>query len=221
MFKEFINECDADEWLEKNYGKFLSKIQDEIDEQDTLGHSLFCYTGNMSKDYNLILEFNDASLKEIEEIIDKYYHNPNSDRIEMEINKVLAKDAKKDIRRIYNAFSFNVVTDDIVLFHYVNNRYCRIPIVKNEVFSINHFISTTMIYGLRDIKRLMQEKNYDTVLKINVKKGTNCIPIGNNHKSRLKEYEIILKPKTSFKINKIKKKIFGQVKTIVECEIKI
>lgn len=221
MYKEFVCEKDAFDWLEKNYSAFLSKIQNEMNINNSLGDALFCYTGSMSKAYNIILRFNNGLLDNIDKMIDKYYGVSNNNNFEDCINNVLAKDAKNDIRKIYNSFSYNVVEDDIVLFHYFDSKYFKIPNKKSEIFSINNFISTTMVKNTEGIIKLIESENYNSVLKINVKKGTNCIPIGNNPGSQLKEFEIILKPCTKFKIINIKKHYLSKIKNVIECQIEI
>lgn len=220
MFRKFIYEKDASDWLEKNYGIFLSKIQNEMNINNSLGDALYCYTGSMSKSYNIILKFNNGLLNNIDDIIDKYY-NTSSEDLENYLNNVFAEEAKNDIRKIYNAFSYNIIEDDIILFHYFDSNYFKIPNKKNKFFSINYFISTTMISKSKGIKKLIESERYNSVLKINVRKGTNCIPIGNNPASQLKEYEIILKPCTKFKIIKIKKHFFNKIRNVIECQIEI
>lgn len=207
-YHEFKNGVEIYDWMHRNYEDFLDDIHKNSNTDNTLGNSLFYYTGSMSKTYNCILKFNDGSLSNIDETIKKYYA---IDRVD--------KETKYDIETIYNAFSLNEIADDIVLFHYFDINYLEIELSVGSVFHINHFISTTLLRNNYDIKSLIYEKNYNSMLIIKVKKGVPCIPINNNPNSCLKEYEIILKPKSKFKIIKIRKKYLSKIRNIIECEL--
>lgn len=214
-YYEFTNINIARNWINKNYGNFLNKIQNECNIKDTLGEALWSYTGSMSKDYNIILKFNDGNLNNIDNMVEKYYNceDPNS------IIYIFREDAKKDIKIIYNAFSLNSIADNIILFHYFDINYYDKKMLNSESFIINNFISTTMIKNTFGIKELIYRNNYNSLLVIKVKRGTPCIPIWNDPKSILREYEIILKPKSQFIVNKVKRKPFSKIKNIVECEL--
>ncbi|HIS90909.1 MAG TPA: hypothetical protein IAC20_04530 [Candidatus Faecisoma merdavium] len=214
-YYEFTNINIARNWINKNYGNFLNKIQNECNIKYTLGEALWSYTGSMSKDYNIILKFNDGNLNKIDNMVEKYYNceDPNS------IIYIFREDAKKDIKIIYNAFSSNSIADNIILFHYFDINYYDKTMLNSESFIINNFISTTMIKNTFGIKELIYRNNYNSLLVIKVKRGTPCIPIWNDPKSILREYEIILKPKSQFIVNKVKRKPFSKIKNIVECEL--
>jgi len=217
-YSEFKSEDSAYKWINNNYKKFIDGIQKDSFSLGTLGHALFCYTGSMSEDYNNILRLNNGNITNIDNVIDKYYLYNNDDNISP-ISAALAIDAKKDIRLIHNAFFLNVIKDNIKLFHYFNMNYYGKEILKEKEFVLNSFVSTTMIKDSIGISKLISRKNYDSLLLIKVKRGTNCIPIWNHPNSCLKEYEIILKPQTHFKINKVRRKWFGKVKYLIECEL--
>lgn len=215
---EFKTEKESIEWINKNYKEFINKIQENSYTNGTFGGALFRYTGSMSKDYNNILKFNNGNIFDIDKVIDKYYSVTN-DYIESSLNSVFAKDAKNDIKLIYEAFEINNINDNIILFHYFNINKFDNDLLKKSDFEIKYFISTTMIKNSYGINALINKNKYDSMLVIKVKKGTQCIPIGNNPNSILNEYEIILKPNSKFKIISVRKKYFNQIKYIVECEL--
>ena len=113
----------------------------------------------------------------------------------------------------------NCVDKDIYLFHYFNARFFKEEIEKNQIIQINKFISTTCLKNCIGMKKLINENMYNSILKIRVNKGTPCIPIANNSNSCLKEYEIILKSQSKFKIIKVKKHLFSKIKYEIECEL--
>lgn len=200
--KKFSNILTAEKWLLENYFDFLKKIYNEYNVENTLGEALFYYTGNMSFTYNFILKLNSGNIDNIEKLLEQYY--PDSLFMnEYDINR---------IKLIYNSFNLKI-PEDIILFHYFSKENYEIDFQNEKEFVINNFISTTMLE-----ESPKTANNYNCILKIAVKKGVKCIPIGNNPHSCLREFEIILPPKTKFKINKVKKNIFSKVK-IIECEI--
>lgn len=201
MYKKFRFENEAEEWFSKNYSKFLIKTHDESLELDTLGSAIFSYTGSMSKVYNDILMCINGDIDLINSVSN------------------ITFDEKQDIKILYNAFEYNTISEDIYLYHYFNKKSSKFNIKKNGIIQINKFISTTCIPNIQNLEKMSKEHNYNSVLKIRVKKGTACIPVGNNPKSLLKEYEIILKPKSKFRIINIKHNIFGKPKTEIECEV--
>lgn len=218
-YHEFKNETESMNWINKNYKEFIVNIQENSNVDGTLGDALFSYTGSMSKDYNNILRFNNGTMADIDDMVNRYYNIDNNSYSENYFDSFLAKEAKNDIKLIYGAFEINKIADNIILFHYFNmdqnNRY----LLKKGNFEIKHFISTTMVKESNDIIKLINKNNYDSLLVIKVKKDTKCIPIGNNPNSVLKECEIILKPRSQFKIEKVRKRIFNKIKYIIECEL--
>lgn len=223
-YYEFKDETCAAEWVNTNYKNFIDNIQENSNISGTLGDALFCYTGSMSKDYNNILRFNNGSIVNIDYIIEKYYINKfnncsENSYIEKSLCSFLINEAKSDIKIIYNTFSLNSINDNILLFHYFNINYLGKELLNKIHFEINNFISTTMIRKSFGMNELINKNNYDSLLSIRVKKGAECIPIWNNPNSHLKEYEIILKPKSKFKIINIKRKYFNKIKYIIECEL--
>lgn len=223
QFYEFNDENEINKWFNSNYKKFIKKIQKDFNVDNTLGNAVFCYTGSMSKSYNIILNFNDGAIENIDSMIDQYFNSLNlgnkSYNNEFDITKILARDTKIDIRLLFNAFSLNSITNNIILFHYFDIHYFDEEILNKDIFQINNFISTTLLKKSLSIERLIYTNNYNALLIIKTKKGLPCIPIGNNPNSYLKEYEMILKPRTKFKINKVNKKLFSKIKYIIECEI--
>lgn len=217
-YYEFKNEKKAIEWLNENYKEFITSIQENSYTNGTLGYALFSYTGSMSKDYNNILKFNNGNIFDIDKVIDKYY-NADNGYIENSLNSIFAKEAKKDIKLIYEAFKMNNINDNIILFHYFNVNNFDNNLLKTYDFEIKYFISTTMIKKSNGINLLINKNKYNSILVIKVKKGTQCIPIGNNPNSVLNEYEIILKPKSQFKVKRVIKKYFGKIKYVIECEL--
>ena len=218
-YYKFKKESEAITWLTKKYDKFIKKLQKNNFENGTLGNAIFSYTGNMSSEYNKIIKINGGTIINIDKMIDQYYDDSQKDD---EYEKSLSEDTKNNIKLIYNAFSQNVIEDNIMLFHYFNLNYYAdyiLKVQKGQNFKINNFISTTMTKKFTDLSNLIREKKYNSLLIIKVKRGTQCIPIGNNPESVLKENEIILKPGSCFVINKIKKRIFGRIKCVIECEL--
>lgn len=218
-YYEFKNETDASMWINENYHEFLKKNQKSMDINGTLGCSLYAYTGSMSADYNNILRSTNGTIKNIDEAIDKNFYRENVCDLEKEILKVFAEDAKVNIRLIYNSFRLNAINDNIILFHYFDIKRYGKNMLKDKIFQINNFISTTMVRKSIGIEKLIHERHYNSILVIKVKKGTSCIPIWNNPQSLLKEYEIILQPKSKFKIIKVRKIIFSKIKYVIECEL--
>ena len=126
---------------------------------------------------------------------------------------------KDDINFLYNAFDYNVIPENIYLYHYFNKRESKLHIKKNEICQLNMFISTTCIKNNAGIRELIWGNNYNSVFKIAVKKGTPCIPVGNNPNSLLKEYEIILKPQSKLRITEVKCHPFSKIRREFECEL--
>lgn len=203
-------------WFKKNYSEFIKQIQKDSYNEKTLGYSLFIYTGSMSKDYNRILESNNGKIDNIDKYIDEFYET--EDPIEKDLNNCFSKDAKFDIKKIYESF-YNIIQDNIYLYHYFNYILFRKKIKKGDIIQLNKFISTTCLKKTEGIMKLINERKYDTLLKIRVKKGTKCIPIGNNPNSVLREYEVILRPQSKIRILKIRKSILSKIKYNIECEL--
>ncbi|MGM9850335.1 MAG: hypothetical protein ACI31V_05520 [Bacilli bacterium] len=203
-------------WFKKNYSEYMKQIHNDSHNEKTLGYSLFVYTGSMSKDYNRILESNNGKIDNIDKYIDEFYKIDN--HIENNYNNYLSKSAKFDIKKIYESFD-NVIRDNIYLYHYFNYILFRKKIKNGDIIQLNKFISTTCLKKTEGIKKLSNERKYDTLLKIRVKKGTKCIPIGNNPNSLLREYEVILKPQSKIRILKIRKSILSRIKYNIECEL--
>lgn len=218
-YYEFKSEEESEKWVNENYNEFISDTHKNSCIQGTLGCALFSYTGSMSKDYNNILKFNNGSITNVDNMIDEYYNANDNNGNEDSFNSFWAIDAKKDIKLIYEAFKKNYIKENIILFHYFNKSNFDNDLFKKDEFEIKHFISTTMIKKSDGIIKLIKEKKYNSILVIKVKQGTQCIPIGNNENSTLKEYEIILKPNSQFKIKKVQKKILRKIKYIIECEL--
>lgn len=211
---EFKNDNEVEIWLDSHYKKFFKYLYKNVNNENTLADALFCYTGSMSMNYNNILKLNNGAIDNIDFIIEKYY-----DYDKDEIDDYFIKDAKNNIKKIYNAFKLNEICDDIILYHYFHYKNYEKNFLENDIYNIKHFISTTLLKDSQGILKLIDKNKYDAVLIIKVNKGTECIPIGNNPNSCLKEHEIILKPNSKFKIIKCKRKFFGKIKNIIECEL--
>ncbi len=201
MYKEFRTEKEINAWLNKNYYEFLNKTYNDSNKNGTLGEAIFSYTGSMSTRYNDILKDTNGDINRVNEISN------------------LSKDQKDDINFLYNAFDYNVIPENIYLYHYFNKRELKLHIKKNAICQLNMFISTTCIKNNAGIRELIKENKYNSVFKIAVKKGTPCIPVGNNPNSLLKEYEVILKPQSKLRIIKVKWYLFSKIRREIECEL--
>ena len=210
-FKKLKTSFEANDWIESYYPKCIGKYQLEAENQieDTLGYALYLYTGSMSFCYNKYLKDFDADVDKII-IEDNHYY----------------KDTLTNIKHINNAFNLNIINENIVLYHYINaNTKLLIKKIKenNNILILNKFISTTLLKDCKGIKDLIKRNRYNTLFKINTKKGVNCIPIlwrrGNIFgTSLLNEYEIILPPKLNLKLVKVKKKSYSKIKYELEFE---
>ncbi|MBP3920856.1 MAG: hypothetical protein J6D28_04750 [Bacilli bacterium] len=136
------------------------------------------------------------------------------------------KDTTNNIKLIYEAFNKNKILENIVLYHYTHidiKELLKLIESQNGIFELKSFFSTTLIKNNIDIKKLSRENRFNVVFKIYTNKGINCIPIlwkkGNNlGQSQLREYEVILKPKSKLKLIKIRKKFFRKIKYELEFE---
>ena len=162
-FYEFRTETGTIEWFVNNYGDFIAK-NNNLNDTNKLGNALYAYTGSMSRCYNNLLKLNDGKLEGIENIVDDYYDIDGD-----ELEKSYADETKNAIKLIYDAFIYNVISDNIYLYHYFNNRYIHEAINKNQILQINNFISTTCLKNSIGIN-LFSEKRYNSLLKIKVKK---------------------------------------------------
>lgn len=195
---EFKKEQEAIEWLNYNYGEFLKNIQQDSYKEGTLGWALFNYTGSLSKNYNKMLRDSNGDIE----------------------NLVGEKDDICNINLIYNAFNLNELKTNIILFHYFDIDFENLKELSiNKCYKKDCFISTTMLKKTEGIKKLINNNRYNAVLEIKIKQGTKIIPIGNNPRSKLKEYEIILHPNCEFKIIKKKRKWLSKIKYVITCEI--
>jgi len=81
-------------------------------------------------------------------------------------------------------------------------------------------MSTTLLKNSCAIKQLINRNKYNILFKINVPKGTNCIPIlWTSKHSNLQEFEVILEPNLKLKLIKIRRKIFSKIKYELEFNV--
>lgn len=202
---EFTDIDEAQKWFDNNFGKFIEKIYYEKDNDGTLGEILYGYTGNMSRRYNELLMINNGDL----EGLDKLNFKDEPDRNYMD-------SLVYGISLIYNSFC-NKMPEDTILFHYCDSHAIG-KIRRNSEICLNKFISASILRNFPEYRELIAGNNYNILFIIKVPKGTPCIPIGNDYGSCLREYEIILHPKTKLHISK---KYYNLIKfiTVVECEV--
>ena len=116
-YHELKTKDETIKWFEKNYGEFIANNNSNCYKKNTLGNSLFAYTGNMSGCYNEILELNKGSIDNIEKYIKQYYQEDNLNDTEQKILDIVAEDSERDIKLIYSAFDYNTIPQNIYLYH--------------------------------------------------------------------------------------------------------
>ena len=183
----------------------------EHENEGTLGHALYCYSGSMSETYNRFLREANGDIEKL---------NVDDDHLS------ICEDTSNNIILIYEAFDKNKILENIVLYHYTHMNIkglLKLINSQNGLFELKSFFSTTLIKNNMGIKKLSKQKRFNMVFKIKTKKGTNCIPIlwrigCGKGQSQLMEYEIILEPKSKLKLIKIRKKWFCKIKYELEFE---
>lgn len=211
-YKLITSVDEALNWLISNYNEFINKNQRELNIENTLANALYCYTGSMSGVYNDILYKANANIEGIK--LDDSMH---------ENDYIFHADTLQNIKLIYEGFKYNQINEDIVLYHYINFT-CKslISYIRNNknIFVLKRFISTTLLKNSYAIKRLINQNKYNILFKINVPKGTNCIPIlWNSKQSNLQEFEVILEPNLKLKLIKTRKKFFSKIKYELEFNV--
>lgn len=204
-YRQFYYADEANDWLLSNYEKFLMENQNNAYNVHTLGYALFCYTGSMSKNYNDYL-FNANGIVEKINIKDDFYG-----------------DTLYNIKLISETFNINQVVENVVLYHYLNyNPKDLIQSIRNNknIFCFKRFVSTTLLPNCLGMEKLKERKRYNILFKINVPRGTPCIPIlWSSKQSILSEYEIILSQNLKLVLLKIKKRWFSKIKYELEFNV--
>lgn len=196
-YRELRTEEEANKWIINNYYNFIIKNQQDINTKNTLGHALFCYTGSMSKYYNNLMHNAEAKIEQIK------------------LPEDIFGDTIFNIESINSAFNLNEIKEDIVMYHYIRaNPKELINYIhnNNNLINLKKFISTSLLKNCDGIKKLRKQNNYNILFKINVQKGTKCIPIlWKKEQTCLSEYEVILRPTINLKLIRMKRKAFSKI----------
>lgn len=200
-YREFFNTDEVNNWVDKNYTKWLEKIKIERYhmENNDIGNLLYGYCGNLSELYNKILrgfsvKCEDDKLKEV------------LNRIEIINNEILKHRLNENII-VYRATYKNLLK----CFN------AGKKVKSGDTFVDKAFVSTSLL--LDCAIEFSSSYKCDSILKLYLPKGIPGVYIKFDYKlSKLEESEFLLPKGCTFVV---KKKYFNfkYWKTIYECDV--
>ena len=204
IYKELSNSEEADAWAQTYFSDILTL------DQDTLAfHSLYYYTGSMSKKWNAVLR-RSPSIESGD--FEKYAGREFSSDGE-QIEKI------KEVNRILRQ---HTMPENIVVYRYTQRKdfrqLCSVKRLKRGLcFTDKGFVSTTLVMEL--LLPFAKERKHNCLLKLYLPKGLPGSYVSPPHaKTLLNEQEILLPPNTQFEIRKIHRSLF---RIAIECTAKI
>jgi len=180
--KTFKDTQEVNIWLERNYSSDIKKLND-VDNPKY--KPLHFYTGNAFVWWNKVLRTSKCiDLNDL-----KRYVSNSSDSIFID-------DDFDSITKIRQLLSEVKICEDIVVYRFMKKsdfKKLLLNKISKNVYIDYGFLSTTLLPFSEDIYKLRNDRGYQILLKLNVPKGTNGMPIKYDRKhSAIEEYEVIL-----------------------------